>query len=236
MESSSENTSTPKPRKGNARARNDAKWDSFKDEIHDFYIVAGNSLSSTMEIIEQKHNFTASQRKWKMKLKEWNFEKNLSEEDKKIMIAKREKRLRDEGKETTFFHHGIIIPGSKIDSAKRKKPDQETAMISPSAETPIAITYCTPCPSRHEDEDTASTPTSNDMEPIMSISQLYSLSDVSEAVNTLAPPPAKPTTSDQPFGEASDTTTWLQKSPFSDLYIPVPPLVHERYDPSYTIF
>ncbi len=75
----------------------------------------------------------SSQRKWKMKLKEWNFEKNLSEEDKKIMIAKREKRLRDEGKETTFFHHGIIIPGSKIDSAKRKKPDQETATISPSA-------------------------------------------------------------------------------------------------------
>jgi hypothetical protein len=38
-----------------------------------------------------------------MKLKEWRFDKYLSTKDMNVIIAKGEKRSRDEGKDTIFF-------------------------------------------------------------------------------------------------------------------------------------
>ena len=48
-------------------------------------------------------NVDPSECKWKMKKEEWNFHKYLLAGDMNVMIAKAEKRRRDEGKETAFY-------------------------------------------------------------------------------------------------------------------------------------
>jgi len=55
-----------------------------------------------------------------MKLKEWKYEKHLSEEEMKIVVAKKKKRS-DEGKNTVFYHHGHEVPESKIRNFERRK-------------------------------------------------------------------------------------------------------------------
>lgn len=63
----------------------------------------------------------SSERKWKVKLKEWNFEKNISAKEMSFMVEKAEKRKRDEGKYTTFLRGGMEIPKEKFDQHKRRK-------------------------------------------------------------------------------------------------------------------
>ncbi len=51
----------------------------------------------------------------------------------KIVVAKSERRLREEGKATVFFHNGIAMPTEKIENFKRRKVVRETEPASPSA-------------------------------------------------------------------------------------------------------
>jgi len=69
-----------------------------------------------------------------MKLKEWQFEKNLSATDMSIIVTKREKRLGDEGKETLFFRSGVQIRDNKFDNFKKRKTSKILMdMASPNA-------------------------------------------------------------------------------------------------------
>jgi hypothetical protein len=72
-------------------------------------------------------------RKWKDKLKEWNFDKNISSHDMSIIVAKSDKRARDEGKETDFFHGETRIPRQRIEQFKRRKTWKTAEPVSPSA-------------------------------------------------------------------------------------------------------
>ena len=56
-----------------------------------------------------------------MKLKEWRFDKYLSTKDMNIIIAKGEKRSRDGGKDTIFFHGGSRITSERIHNFKKRK-------------------------------------------------------------------------------------------------------------------
>ena len=51
----------------------------------------------------------------------------------KIMIAKADKRAREEGKDTMFFHHSLKLPFEKIQNFKRRKLAKNTNPVSPSA-------------------------------------------------------------------------------------------------------
>ncbi len=111
-----------------------------------------HTLKQTMKIIQDTHLFKArsvpthlyhdflfginsqtSERKWKDKLKEWKFEKNISATDMKVLVAKCGKRKRDEGKDTTFFHMGMEIPSEKLENFKKRKPTQKMEVASPTA-------------------------------------------------------------------------------------------------------
>jgi hypothetical protein len=62
-----------------------------------------------------------SERKWKEKLKEWKFEKNIPANDMSFIVAKAEKRAREEGKETIFFHRETQVTRERIEQFKRRK-------------------------------------------------------------------------------------------------------------------
>lgn len=68
-----------------------------------------------------------------MKLKEWGYEKHLTETEMKIVVAKAEKRLSEEGKDTIFLHNGVHIPATKLENFKRRKTIRESYPASPSA-------------------------------------------------------------------------------------------------------
>ena len=74
-----------------------------------------------------------SPRKWKSKLKEWGYEKHLTEMELKIVVAKAQKRKREAGKDTLFKHNGLIIPPTKLENFKRRKTVRESDPASPSA-------------------------------------------------------------------------------------------------------
>jgi hypothetical protein len=57
-------------------------------------------------------------------MKEWGYNKNFKPEEMKYMVDEREKRKLEEGKDTTFFHHGIPIPDQRFDNSKRRKTDE----------------------------------------------------------------------------------------------------------------
>lgn len=47
-------------RKTKTLERNDAEWESLKDEIFRIYMAENNTLDVTMTMIELQHNFTRS--------------------------------------------------------------------------------------------------------------------------------------------------------------------------------
>lgn len=76
-------------------------------------------------------DFCPSERKWKSKLKEWDFDKNLTKAEMKIAVAKAEKRAREDGKETVFFHRGEMIPPARVSKWKRKIMTTESSPLNP---------------------------------------------------------------------------------------------------------
>jgi hypothetical protein len=46
--------------KGPILSRNDQKWESLRQHIYKFYITENNTLSKTMLMTEEQHDFKAS--------------------------------------------------------------------------------------------------------------------------------------------------------------------------------
>jgi hypothetical protein len=61
-----------------------------------------------------------SERKWKEKVKEWGFEKNIPSCDMSYMVAKSVKR-KAEGKDTTFYRNGMQVDENKIEQFKKRR-------------------------------------------------------------------------------------------------------------------
>jgi hypothetical protein len=69
-----------------------------------------------------KHLLTdPSKGQWKIKLKEWKFEKNVPSKEMGFMAAKARKREFEEGKSTVFYRHGVLVDGSKVEQFKKQK-------------------------------------------------------------------------------------------------------------------
>jgi hypothetical protein len=59
-------------------------------------------------------------RKYKMKIKEWKFDKYLRANDMKFIVAKATKRAREDGNETTFCYGGQQISSERIENFKKR--------------------------------------------------------------------------------------------------------------------
>jgi hypothetical protein len=124
------------PSKLSCRARNDEKWTIYMEDIRRAYVDEDKTLKETMMLV----GLTASERKWKEKLKEWGFQKNLPASDMAILVSKREKRLRDDGKDTTFYLKSglegsdlVEVRVEKLENFKKRKIAHIIQPSSPSA-------------------------------------------------------------------------------------------------------
>ncbi|PMD29292.1 hypothetical protein L207DRAFT_642457 [Hyaloscypha variabilis F] len=136
----------PHPRKLTTLERNNSEWESHKNEIRNLYIDQGKNLKETMQWFEHKRGFTWSERNWKIKLKEWKFEKNVPAKEMNFMAAKARKRELEERKDTMFYRNGILVDGSKVEQFKKQKLSVATIDTKPMPATPQHISYETPKP------------------------------------------------------------------------------------------
>jgi hypothetical protein len=54
-----QSSSTRSSSKLSTKNRNDLKWDPYKDEIYLIYVAQNNTLRENMQIIGEKHGFSA---------------------------------------------------------------------------------------------------------------------------------------------------------------------------------
>ncbi|KAE9376305.1 hypothetical protein N431DRAFT_331094 [Stipitochalara longipes BDJ] len=109
------------PRKLTALERNNLEWKAHKEEIWSIYMDQDKTLKETMQWFEQERSFSWSERKWKEKMKEWDFEKNIPANDTNFMAAKARKRELEDGKETVFYRHCKLVDHGKVGSFKKQK-------------------------------------------------------------------------------------------------------------------
>jgi len=86
-----------------------------------------------MTLIVVSDHSLPSKRKYKMKLKEWNLEKNLSATDMKVILAKESERAEREGKETVFIYRGQELSAEKIENFKKRMHLNGKEIASPNA-------------------------------------------------------------------------------------------------------
>ncbi|CZR56271.1 uncharacterized protein PAC_06159 [Phialocephala subalpina] len=135
-----------RPSKLRALFRNNLKWDCHKDAIRVYYIEEDHTLKETMDFILESCHFKASERKWKDKLKEWGFEKNIPAKEMSFMAAKSIKRKFEEAKDTIFYRGGTLVDESKVEEFKKRRVGDEYLSVQSAPETPPQVTYSTPKP------------------------------------------------------------------------------------------
>jgi Clr5 domain len=118
------------------RARNDEKWNSHMKDIRQAYVEKDKTLRETMELV----GIEASERKWKEKLKEWGFQKNLPARDMAILVSKREKRLQEDEKETVFYlkcgvdgEVKVEVKVERLENFKKRQITHGDPPVSPNA-------------------------------------------------------------------------------------------------------
>jgi hypothetical protein len=90
-------------------------------------------LPHCISLPRMRLTYDHSERKWKEKLKEWKFDKNISAADMSILVAKAAKRMHNEGKRTVFFLGESQITRERIEQFKRRKLTREIDDISAEA-------------------------------------------------------------------------------------------------------
>jgi hypothetical protein len=70
-----------------------------------------------------------SERKWKEKMQEWGFEKNIPAKEMKFMATKAWKRELEEGKETLFCRNGTVVDRGKVEMFKKQKLNSENSFV-----------------------------------------------------------------------------------------------------------
>ncbi|KUJ21345.1 uncharacterized protein LY89DRAFT_681881 [Mollisia scopiformis] len=144
----SNGTSSYSASKPTTKERNNKKWNDVKHLIKKFYVEEKKPLKETMQKVARDSGFTASERNYKSKLKEWDIEKKIPAKEMAFMVRTAEKRTRDERKGTEFIRKGIKVSQGKMRSFKKRK--LQFADEPYQAETPPGISYHTPAPNNFD--------------------------------------------------------------------------------------
>jgi hypothetical protein len=70
-----------------------------------------------------------SERKWKEKMQEWGFEKNIPAKEMKFMATRACKRELEDGKETIFCRNGTLVDRGNVEMFKKQKLNSENSFV-----------------------------------------------------------------------------------------------------------
>ncbi|KAI4280424.1 MAG: hypothetical protein L6R38_004469 [Xanthoria sp. 2 TBL-2021] len=127
------------------RARSEhLDWNAHKDTIKKLYLDQNKSLSETIEAMKEQYSFDASQRLYKTKFKEWNWQKNLSTDTALKMMEKSKRRKREEDKDTVFSFGGRVWDSHRVESTLVRTKKSTATIDLTNVSTPEGVSYKTP--------------------------------------------------------------------------------------------
>lgn len=113
-------TSRRQPQADNRRRRGQYDpqvWEDHKDEIRHLYLEQGKPLREVIEAMAKTHNFRATEKMFKIRIKHWGFSKNNTRRDVAQMLKARFAR-EAAGKRSQFVRNGRTVD---IDDYLRRK-------------------------------------------------------------------------------------------------------------------
>lgn len=129
---------------GPARSRTitSESWERMKSEITTLYMEQGRSLPEVMQIMRERHGFTASYdfqtasylviltaaraRRYKIQFQKWNMSKYAKSSVMEYIHRKAQSRLQ-EGKKTEFRISGEIIDPARIERWEKRNANLDLA-------------------------------------------------------------------------------------------------------------
>ncbi|KAN0120046.1 hypothetical protein V8E51_002254 [Hyaloscypha variabilis] len=125
-------------------------WSSCKDEIYRVYMTERSTLSETMEIFERDFGLKACTRTWRTKLKEWKFEKYLTDKEKSMgAVTTKKKGLETNG--SAILHEKRSISPLRPASIKRRKNERVVEVTLQDCATSQNLTHDPPLPAEKSD-------------------------------------------------------------------------------------
>ena len=94
--------------------RSSKDWDRYRDIIQRLYVAEDKTLDEVMKKMALSHSFSATARQYKRKINEWRLDKNVKDEEMRVIIATRKTRLQ-QGKKSVFYVRGRPLDPKKID-------------------------------------------------------------------------------------------------------------------------
>ncbi|KEF54517.1 uncharacterized protein A1O9_09684 [Exophiala aquamarina CBS 119918] len=119
------------------------EWNQHKALIEKLYMSEDRTVEDTIQVLKDQEGFVTGERKFKMQLKEWGFEKNIRSSIMQLMLAKATKRKFDEDKDTRFRYKGRDILPDRLDHYAKRSHVKDGKRVSPTASTPSLLSYCT---------------------------------------------------------------------------------------------
>jgi hypothetical protein len=109
------------------------EWEHQKALIERLYLDEDKTVEETMRYLKDEKNFVAGERKFKMQLKDWGFDKNIKSSVMQLMLAKSTKRKLEEDKHTKFRYKGRDILPERFSHYAKRSQVKTGKRVSPSA-------------------------------------------------------------------------------------------------------
>ncbi|ELQ38581.1 hypothetical protein MCOR27_011359 [Pyricularia oryzae] len=99
------------------------RWAELRPIITRLYREENKTLKDTMEIMEREHNFSATARMYKTRIKNWGLDKKFKAKEVLVMLQAQKEREGD-NKETEF-----VVRGHKVDQRRMKRYLQRNKIV-----------------------------------------------------------------------------------------------------------
>jgi hypothetical protein len=109
------------------------EWEQQKELIERLYLDEDKTVEETLLYLKENKGFIVGERKFKMQLKEWGFDKNIKSSVMQLMLAKATKRKFEEDKGTKFRYKGRDILPERFSQYAKRGHVKNGKRVSPSA-------------------------------------------------------------------------------------------------------
>lgn len=101
------------------------QWLERRELITHLYIEEDLTLKQVRIILEEDHGFPATERQFKRKIKEWKLDKNVKDEEMRIILQHKKTRSELYGKDSVFYVRGRLVDHKKLQRFVQRKGEPE---------------------------------------------------------------------------------------------------------------
>lgn len=97
------------------------QWLERRDLIRQLYVEEDLTLKQVRTILEEDHRFPATERQFKRKIKEWKLDKNIKDEEMRIILEYEKMRSNLYGRDSIFYVRGRLVDHKKLQRFVQRK-------------------------------------------------------------------------------------------------------------------